>query len=276
MIGRYTVTLDNKSLEAQYTYTVGKNTIRPIVILDVNYSGAQFQTKNHTTANQHGYEVSDFYCNKRTVSVTFQIREYDIAKRNSALTKVINWARLGGKLRTNDKTGMYLDVRCEHLPVIESVRNWLDTLKIVFSSVGVPFWQNEALSSLALTAGKSGKGTLKTTGNLTPECGGSPVAVTITAKANVTSIQLAVKSLTGTTKLILSGFKLTEGKVMTISYKNDRYLSIKVGSVAHMEYLQPSSSDMLLASCGTSVGNEASFSADGKIAVTFETRGLWL
>ena len=67
---RYEVKLNDKSLEAQYTKKVefvnekGKKderTERPIVILDVNYSGLVYQTKNHTSDWLDGYEVSDLY-----------------------------------------------------------------------------------------------------------------------------------------------------------------------------------------------------------------------
>ena len=275
MIGRYTVTLDGKSLEAQVTKKVtfvndkgqkDERTERPLTILDVNYSGLAFQTKAQTSDGLDGYELSDEYANRQTVTVTFELRLYDIAERSKAVSTLITWARDGGILRVNDRPGQYLKVRLETPPVIGSVRNWLDPLTMVFSTVGVPYWFDDTVEVKSLTGS-----TTVTKGNFASK-GNAPktnVTVDVVADAKVTWVKLAC----GGSNLYFNGLNMAKNDVLQITYTNDRYLTAKVGKTSVLNKLQPSSTDRLVANPGRV--NTISVSASAKVTATFRGVGLW-
>ena len=279
MISRYEVKLNDKSLESLITRKVeyindkGKKATRteyPLLVLDVAYSGTQYQVKEQTVAGLDGYDVAETYAQKQTVAVTFELHLYDTAERNAACQKVIAWAKDGGELKINDRANQHLQVRCETFPVISSVKHWTDPLTIVFATVAVPYWRNDKMDTLSLSSGTSSTGYLTMTGN-------PPLKTLVNADiksttGTVTSLQIAC----GSTKLVLKGFSLKKNEIMNIRYTNDRYLSIKVGNTSFMKYLQSNSSDMLLASCGSKGYNKITVTADKKVSSSFSAEGLWL
>ena len=275
MISRYEVTLNNKSLgnlitrKVKYIDNKGKEQTRteyPLLVLDVAYSGIQYQTKMHAVAGLDGYEIADKYAQRQTVTVSFELHLYDTAARNAACQKVIEWAKDGGTLKINDRTNQYLRVRCESFPVINSVKHWTDPLTVVFATEAIPFWRSEKPISLAPGSGTGPSGYLKMDGN----AGKTLVTASIKANEKITSLQIAC----GATKLVFKGFTMAKNDVMSITYTNDRYLSVKVGNNSFLKYLQSGSSDRLLATCG--VSNKVVVSADKKVTPTLSAEGLGL
>lgn len=268
MISRYEVTLnpnnDGNAANDKKLSDINSN----LLILDVAYGGIQYQDRDHTSAGLDGYEAGERYADRQTVTVTFQLRIYGTSARNTACRKVAEWAESGGTLKVNDRPGQYLKVRCKQPPAVGSVRNWLDPLTVVFESVEIPYWRN--VTKTVKTA--TGSGTFK----LTINPGGStkhvktPLSAKITAKAKVTTIKITCAG----TMLYLKGFSLAKNKQMVISYVNDRYLSITVDGDSFLKYLQPTSSDRLLAFCD--VAQTIVVTTDNSATATFEAEGLWL
>lgn len=260
MKSRYEVTLAGKKLSA-----VDKD----LLILDVSYSGIEQQPQAVTVGSLDGYDVSSVFVEKQAVTVSFELHIYDIAKRNKACQNVINWAKNGGILRTNDRADQYLKVRCESYPVINSARGWTDPLTVVFVTEAIPYWRNDTKNTLTLT-GKQTTGTLKVTGN----AGKTAVAADITAKGTITSLQIVCGGTKMTFSKAATGFSLSTGQVLKITYTNDRYLSVKVGTTSFLKHLSADSSDRLLAACGSN--NTIKVTANNSVTAAFQAEGLWL
>lgn len=248
---------------------------KDLYILDIQYSGLQRDVRTQTAANLDGMMVAHTYDGKQTVTVTFELHIYDIAKRNAACQKVAAWAAAGGSLATNDRPDQYLrNVVCEQFPTIESARNWTDPLTVVFATTVTPYW----LSTTAKTRNVTGKNfyaVLSLDGNV----GSSLVNVTVTAKEKFTSLQIT----SGNTMLKLSGLNVTAGKQVVIDYVSSRYLRIRMGKTKNgtftsegslMANLDPASSDNLLAECNADT--RVSVVANGKVQVDISGRGQWL
>ena len=238
-----------------------------LMILDISHSPMKRVIAESRAANLNGIDYADTpYLDKTTVTVTFELHIYDIAKRNAACQKVNEWAAAGGTLLSNDRSGQQLrDVVCERFASIASARNWTDPLTVIFATTWNPHWRSGSLKTLALS-GKTPKGTLKMDGNL----GETPVTVEATAKANVTSFKITV----GSTNVELKGLTMKNGSVLKIDHQRGRYLRVRVDDKSVMSLLQPNSSDMLTAKCGENVA--VSISANGKVAATISARGEWL
>ena len=236
MRSRYRVRLGDVHLD-----TLDKN----LMILDVSHSPMQPRIQQTNTADLNGFEPSDAaYIEKTTVTVTFELHIYDIAKRNEACQKVNAWAQAGGSLRVNERSGQYL---------------------LVFETTYVPYWTSTTDSTLTLT-GKAPKGNLSVDGNT----GNALVLATITAQANVTSIQITA----GSTTLKLTGLSMKNKDVMEIDYVHSRYLRIRVNGKSVMGNLNASSSDLLTVPCGAKTA--IAISASGKVKAAIRARGYWL
>ena len=236
-----------------------------LLILDVQYSPVEKQDKTSTVGGLDGYDMENTYYSRRTVTVSFELHIYDTAKRNAACQKVNAWAQGGGNLRVNDRENQFLEVECEQLAEIGSVRNWTDPLTLVFTTTGIPFWRSNDAKTVTVS-GTNASGTLKMDGNTQY----AYVLVTATARAKVTSF----RAIVGDTEIKLTGLNIPSGKKIEIDYVHGRYLRIRGNGSSVMKKLDPASSDRLLAACGQNV--TVSAKSDANMNTEFVARGLWL
>ena len=237
-----------------------------LLILDISYSPPERETRKFTNAILDGYDVGETKVTGRTITVTFELHEYDVAKRNALCQKVNNWAKAGGNLVTNDRAGQYLkNVICDQYADIESARDWTKPLTIVFTTTYIPNWQSNSETTRTLT-GKNVTGVFALDGNT----GESLVNVTATAQETVTSIKLTVGSKT----LEFTGLSVTNGQTIVVDYLRNRYLRVRANGTSVLTKLKASSSDNLTAECGKSTN--ISVVADGRVSAVFKARGCWL
>lgn len=259
MTSRYSISLGGKKMESLST--------KKLMILDIQHSQPDITFQTQTNANLNGVDIIDTYVGQRTVTVTFELHEYDIAARNALCQKVNEWAAAGGTLTTNDRANQQLvRVKCTQFADIASARNWTDPLTLVFSTTDCPYWVSQTAKSRTIT-GKSGSSKLTLDGNI----GSALVSVTATAQEKITKITFKVDGM----KLALTGLNVPKNKTVEVSYTKGRYLYIKANGSKAMSKLDPSSNDNLLMVCGKK-DSPVSFSADGKASVTFTARGMWL
>lgn len=254
MTSRYDVKLNNVSLSS-----VNDN----LLIIDVAYQ-TESSTEQMRIANRDGARLSDRYRSANSVTVTFELHEYDIVKRQSALQDVIAWARNGGVLKINDRKNQSLRVVCDALPNI-SVRNWTEALTITFSAYAYPYWQNTS-ATVATLVGKNTSGSLKLDGTA-PK---AYVDVSVTTTAKLTSLTVKV----GDTSISLSDLNIAANKTITFSYSSSMVLSIKCGSDSLLSKRTAKSSDDLVAVCGAT--NTIKITASSNVTATFSAKGAWL
>ena len=257
MISRYEVTLGSAKMSA-----IDQN----LLILDVQYSGIDIQRQEYTVANLDGYDIARTYHGKQTVTVSFALRIYDIAKRNEACQKVNEWANSSTVLKVNDRKDQFLTVHCEQYATVSSVRDWTEPLTVVFATDYVPFWQSVEYKTLTLS-GTNPKGTLKLDGNV----GSALVNVDITADV---AIKKAATIEVGSTRIELDDIPTGEGQKIVISYTKNRYIKITVVGSSALRKVKGTSSDLLLAKCGASTN--VSITTGSKVTAVIKARGLWL
>lgn len=256
MTSRYEVTLGGKKLSS-----VNKN----LLILDVQYGQPETSQQEYQIANLDGLDLGRKVYKRRTVTVTFELHIYGTAERNAACQAVTEWAMAGGTLRTSDRAGQYLTVECTQFPQINSVRGWTEPLTVVFSTVGIPYWQSDTKNALTIS-GTTARGTLKVGGNT----GTTPVTVTITAKAMLRSVQITV----GSSTIKLTDIRVPTSRTLEITYTKDRYLRVRANGENVMKNIDPASSDTLLATCGAS--NAVTITASANMTAVLEARGRYL
>ena len=258
MMSRYEVYLNNVALRD----------IDPrIIILDVAYGEADLQRKESRIAHRDGQFLGELYRAGCTVTVTFQLRIYDVSDRQSACQEIVKWAMKGGKLEINDRPEQMLECVCQEPPNIGSAMKWLDTLSVTFRARSYPFWQDSVPSILSST-GTAQSGLKMRLKGVAPKA-----YVSVTAKpvsGELTSLTVSVNDST----ITVQGISVSSGGTFEIGYDEDMILYIKSGSTSYLDKRTAASSDDLVAKCGEE--NSFSFSANTSVQITFSGRGAWL
>lgn len=235
-----------------------------ILILDINYPSHSFNDNSYSVAKRNGIRSDVRAFDPLTVTISFEIHEYDTRIRQDICNAVCLWAKNGGVLDVSDRVGQFLRCVCSQFPSVASVRNWTDPLTIAFTANCIPFWQERIASAISLTAGTSGSGELFVPGSVN----GALVEANIHTNELLSSVALTVNGRT----LALSGLAVASGRDIKITYDNQAIQSIKVDSTSLLPYR--SGVDDLLANCGEN--NTVSFTSSASAKVTFSARGLWL
>lgn len=236
-----------------------------ICIIDIQHMAPEIQRTIEIPGQADGGIVTKSYREKASVSVTFELRIYSITERDEVMQTIKTWAKAGGTLLTNDRSGKRLyNVVCEQFPEVTSVRNWLDPVTIVFSAYRFPYWQDSTVTTVTLT-GTNASGKMNLPGNW----GNAYVSATITAKAAVTWFEIK----TGSTAIKVNA-SLAKDDVVEITYGTSHEISIKKGKTSLLSGRTAASADNLLLPCGKE--SSISIKADKKVSCQFKARGVWL
>ena len=254
MISRYEAELNGIALSS----------LNPnILVLDIKHQSADPQTETYSVGKRNGSRIYRRYYESCSVTILFEIHEYNVWERQSICNAVSAWAKNGGKLETSDRKDQFLQCVCTSFPKVESAKRWTNELSITFTAYAFPFWQEKHIASKAFT-GTSGSGTLYIPGNADDAL----VEVDVKANASLSSVSLTVNGRT----LSLTGLSLSTNDVIKISYDGNAIQSIKVGTTSLLD--KRSGVDDLLAKCGEY--NSFSMSASASATVTFKVRGQWM
>lgn len=254
MISRYEATLNNVALSS---------IDGSIYIADIQYASPSIQTQTVQAAKRQGAFVTDRRQEKSSVTVTFEIRKYGIADRQSVCQAIVKWAMNGGILETNDRPGQRLRVICGQPPVVESTMHWTDELSVVFDAYSPPYWEEKTAATQTLT-GSDADGTVSVPGSI----GKAPVDVTITPSSTLTGITIYA----GDTYLSLSGISVTSSQTVEIFHDENGFLHIESAGGSLLN--KRTGSDDLLVQSGRMEG--LSVSANVSVTAVFSVRGYWL
>ena len=253
MTSRYSATLNNTTLASLDS---------SILVLDIREPKREIKDIVSQIAKRHGARWYERQYGMVSVTILFEIHKYSIADRREVCEKVKKWARNGGVLETNDRSGQYLQCVCTEFPAVSSAKNWTEPLSMTFTGYSIPFWQDKTATTKTLT-GTSGSDTLSVDGSVD----GALVEAEITAGASVTSVALTVNGKT----LTLSNLSLENGQIVKIKYDTNGVQSIKVGSTSLLN--KRTGADDLLAKCGS---NTLAFESSAAVTVVFSIKGWWL
>lgn len=233
-----------------------------ILILDVKPIQQDIQTSTFRVAHRDGARINRRYVESAGVTISFEIHEYSIRRRQEICSAIVRWAKNGGELETNDRYGQFLKCVCSKKPYIDSAMKWTTPLSMTFTAYEIPYWQEKIPATVQLT-GTSATGSLYVPGNVD----GALVEVNAKANASLSTVTFGVNGRT----LTLSGLSVTANQVIKITYDDQAIQSIKVGSTSLLD--KRTGVDDLLANCGE--GNVFTLSAGASVDATFSVRGLW-
>lgn len=258
MMTRYECALDGIALSE----------VSPAVfITDIAYESPKMENAAVSLAGRPGQRILSRKTQSTSVTISFEIHEQSVARRQSICQSAQEWAMPGGYLTTSDRLDQRLFVVCDTPPVIGSTLRWTDKIKIVFTAYSLPFWEDK-VPQTATVSGSSGSASLY--------AGGYAAPVYVTVKATNTS-STAVDDITfkaGKTKIALSGIALKTGKTLSIDYDDQHVLRIMADGVSALDKRTADSSDDLRMDAGKR--GEVSVNASSAVSTIFSARGLYL
>ena len=258
MITRYRAALNDKQLDA---------VAADIMITDISYTAPIPQIVASALAGRNGMHVQGKTYGVASVTVSFEIHEANVSKRQEACKKIQGWARQGGWLTTNDKAGLRLRVECSALPEIRSALRWTDKLSVTFTAYDSPMWESIFPEVMTLTgAANSAEQYMDGTADSTPV----DVAVKNTGGTAIESVTVYA----GDTVITLENVELGAGKSMYIGHTTEGFLYIRVDNASKLHRRTAESSDDLIVKCGHQ--SVFGYVCDGEASVTFTARGRYV
>lgn len=234
-----------------------------IYILNIQYGGVKKTIRTSKVAGRSGARITKQETESNSVTILFEIHEYDIADRQEVCQSICKWAD-GSVLTVNDRTGQQLSVVCEQYPAV-SAKDWTEQLSVTFTAYNPPYWQDSTVTSFSLIG--TNESTSKSISGNAPET--TLVSVKVTASESVDSLTVSA----GSTIIILSNVGVLSGDKVYIEYDSKNILYIRRNSTSILDKRTATSSDELSVPCGGS--STFSVQADGSVTAEFSYRGWW-
>ena len=192
-----------------------------------------------------------------SVTILFEIHEYNTEKRQAVCSKVKKWAN-GKILSVSDRPGQQLRCVCESYP-IANAREWTEAVSMTFTGYNPPYWENENATLVKTTSSKKAY----IPGNA-PE---TLVSAVVTVNSSISSLTLT----TWVKSLVLAVSAVQNDKIY-VEYDENNILHIKKNSTSILD--KRTGDDDLTVPCGEF--SSFSVTADGSVSAVFEARGCWL
>lgn len=243
MMTRYSAWLDN----------IPMHDLDPsIYILDIKESAPSSSISTAQYRKPYGSIVLERRRDSLSVTISFEIHEYDPARRKDVMQKIHAWARNGGALSISDRPAQVLMVELDTPPVVESARKWTDSISITFTAYAFPYW----MDAVPLVFDGDGKYFIPGTANVAP------------VNAEIVDCSEDLSVTVGDTTIVLNG--LREGCTVKIGHDEDFHLVITEDDNSALAKRTAKSADDLIAVPGETVR----FVTIGG-SPTFSVRGVW-
>lgn len=247
MISRYEAYMDGKALSS----------LDPsIYVLDIQYGDVQQSVSTRAVAGRAGARVIKKRFERSSVTIIFEIHEYDTVKRQSVCNKVQKWAD-GSILSASDRPGQQLRCVCESYPKVNA-KGWTEPVSMTFSGYNPPYWENENETIIKTTSSKK----VYIPGNA-PE---TLVSAVVTANSSISALTIT----TGVKSFVLTVSAVQNDKIY-IGYDENNILYIKKNTTSILG--NRTGDDDLTVPCGEF--STFSVSADASVSAEFRVRGCW-
>lgn len=254
MISRYEAYMDGIALSS----------IDPsICVLNITPGdiGPSFTLKN--VAGRDGSIIAQKRDEKTSVTIEFEIHEYDIVKRQRICQLVQLWAD-GSVLKTSDRPEQRLKCVCEQYPVVDA-KHWTNPVTMTFAAYNPPYWEEENPVAVSLSAGTSGNASKFIPGNVKK----TAISAVLTAGAGISAFSVTANGNT----LSFTGLSLSSGDIVTIDHDEYMNLRVRKGTTSLLGKRTGSSADDLTVDSGKI--NTFSFTASASASVVFTAKGWW-
>ena len=198
------------------------------------------------------------------IALEVAVRElYDLSRRARAVEALAAWAS-GSVLELSDHPDQRLHVACTAVPALGQVRDYTAVARVELTAYDIPYWEDKRPSTLTLTAGSTGSGSL-----YVPGTAPSPVNVSVSVVSG-TLTELAMD--VGGEVITLEDLSVAAGGTVQLTHTAADDLVIRAGSTGIMSARTPDSADDFIPATGYAA---VSYTADTDVAITFSVHGRW-
>lgn len=245
MISRYEAYMDGIALSS----------LDPsIYVLNIQYGDVQQSINTRAVAGRPGARIIKRKFDIASVTILFEIHEYDTVKRQAVCSKIQKWAD-GQILSASDRPGQQLRCVCETYPKVNA-KEWTEAISMTFAGYNPPYWENENETIIKTTSSKKAY----VPGNA-PE---TLVSATITVGESISSLTVTA----GSKSLVLAVSAVQNDKIY-IGYDENNILYIKKNTTSILD--KRTGDDDLTVPCG----EFSTFSVSGGVSAEFKVRGCW-
>lgn len=257
MRGRYECWLDGQGLTA---------IDESIILLDISEHSPRLTCITEANASYDGQRLLRQTRQSLTVTITFEVHEYDTVRRSRIIDQVCAWAS-GQVLTVSYRQDQQLHVACTSFPCVGSALRWTEKLTLALTAFALPYWESSRPTAAALAACKSGAVHLRPAG---------------TAESCFLSGEVTGEGiLTNTLRISCNGkhffftqLGLAHGETLAFGYDEQMLLFFRKGSASVLSKRTPDSADDLILL--QRQDNAIALEADGAISARLWGRGLYL
>lgn len=251
MISRYEAYMDDTSLSSLDN---------SIYVLDIQYGEVNKQISTTKVAGRVGSKISKNEAQSTSVTILFEIHDYDTVRRNAVCQKVQKWAN-GSILTVSDRPDQRLKCVCESYPHVNA-KSWTEPLSVTFVGYNPPYWEEMDETEATYTDTEQ---SVFVPGNAPS----SLVSCNVTISSSLTSIKLSV----GSKFIQLTGLSTSANDVIEIGYDENNIMFITLNDSSILNKRTAASADDLTAVCGEY--NTFKAETTGSVTAVFTTRGCW-
>lgn len=247
-----------------------------IYIRDIQVASPKMTVTRHSKALDNGSIVTNKRFDSSSVTIIFELREYDTDIYRRYIDLIAEWAAVDGYLTLSDRPDKRLYVTCTEFPVVGSMLQWTDEVSITFESIGFPYWEDSTPRTSLITATSTDlneQGTIYKGAFLKAKKTIIDPFVEVVVAVDGTQLEW-INLAADSTFLTLSGLSITTGQIIRVYYDKMHILHIDgpEGSIMNKRYY--TSSDDLKLTRGAE--NWVSLTASCPVTASFSTRGVSL
>ena len=201
------------------------------------------------------------------VTYAIDLPKTDLAARRAVFDAVNAWAAAKGWLTTNEMPGRRMHVDYVQVPSSGDLWEWTEEFTITFRAYAVPFWEDTATTTVTLTQGSTGSGSI-TIGGTTESAG--EATVQNKSGSTISTVSMTVNGHT----MAFSGIGLANNGYLTIDHAfvgTSWVLRAKIGNTSVLKYR--TGDDEFVLKPGS---NSISFTAGGSVIATVSAKGRYL
>ena len=251
MISRYEAYMDGTSLSSLDN---------SIYVLNIQPGEINKQITTNKVAGRVGSRIMKNEAVSTSVTVFFEIHEYDTVKRQAVCQKVQKWAN-GSVLTVSDRPDQRMRCVCSSYPHANA-KEWTEPLSVTFVAYNPPYWEENNETSVTSTGTDQ---SVYVPGNASE----SLVSCTVTVGSSLSSITLAV----GEKSITLNGLSAAANDEIEIGYNENNVMYITLNNSSILDKRTGASDDDLTAVCGEY--NTFAVTTSASVSAVFKTRGCW-
>ena len=243
-----------------------------ILVTGIRETAPRMTVNAQSWGFRDGQRVTELRRDYLEIQILFKIRlkKNHMNARDAVISAVMAWARDGGWLTCDQKTGKRLRVKLTGFPQIGDPWKWAEEYTLTFRASDVPYWED--IDAASITFSGSAGGVISAIGTARAVCNAEWLNQ---SGSTVNGITLTV----GDTQMVFTGLGLVNGAALVIDHDDDGLLRIRKRAAngtytSAMACRTAESDDDLAVDPGTDA--RCGYSPNYSGRCTISCRGRWL